>query len=149
MERERQFDRVAGRYGHYERGTQIPQTFAAGLDSIGRPLWIRGYRFAPEAAASKWASIRLADDGGAVISHNLAHSSVSNGSLWIMKARVNDGSVGFTSEFEETTDLPISNGDPDIRIDENAITVSDSAAKASPTQVTVIDPKLVIVPQTP
>ncbi|MFO0680352.1 MAG: hypothetical protein U0169_27760 [Polyangiaceae bacterium] len=135
--------------GHYVRGYENEQTFAAGLDSVGRVLWIHGYRFTGENAQSKWASIRLADDGGAVVASNQSISAGANGSLWIFKARVKDGTVGITTEGQEVTDLPVANGTAGLTLVDQTIAVSDFATPLAPTKVVATDPKLTVVSQTP
>ncbi len=135
--------------GHYTRDYEASQTFAAGLDAVGRILWLRGYKGSSTLGASKWASVRLSDDGGALIGSCASGSSSGNGSLWLLKARAKDGSVGFSAEATETEDLPYLNGVSALSSADHPVTVTDFSATATPTRVLVTEAKLPVLTQAP
>lgn len=85
---------IAGSIGD-ATGTAPPATVLAGLDAGGRTLWARSYALAgPEPRALVWPSLRLTDDGGALVTAIAGPAGGRDGDLVALKVRAKDGFLG-------------------------------------------------------
>lgn len=79
--------------------------FLASLDSIGRTLWARRYTL-PAGRGLNHASLRLTDDGGALVTGLAEHTTAPGGGLYAMKAYAKDGDLAGTSGVTVTS-MPV------------------------------------------
>jgi hypothetical protein len=88
---------VTGRYQAYPETSHL---FSAGLDSVGGVQWVRDYQLTTagtQLPESTFPTLRLTDDGGALMAgfSNAGKSSV--GDMWLLKAFAKDGGIAFSS----------------------------------------------------
>jgi hypothetical protein len=84
---------VAGSTSDHGQATIQPTSLVvASLDAVGRTLWTKLYTL-PGGRSLNHASLRLTDDGGALVTGVAQHTTQPGGGLFAMKAFAKDGEL--------------------------------------------------------